>query len=225
MKVFKLILVVTLLFGLGVTTGVLGSKYLVHKKMAWLAKGKPGDRVEFLVKRLDRKLVLSGEQKKKVRKIFQVGFAEMEMLREEFHPEMHAFLQNQIEQVREILDAEQQQKLDTLLRDRLPLSPFVPPPPGGKHGPKPPATAQDLLQRLDPALHFTKEQWMQAEPVLADFLTAQKQVMEEGRSLRKTVQMKRRKIENDLEEKLSKILTPEQMQQLKEIQQKHRNRR
>jgi len=128
MKRFKAIAGITMIFLLGVMTGVLGTGMVVkHRIESFHSKGFPPIKPIFM-KKVCSRLDLTPAQKSAVEKILENLHVQLKEARHEFHPKIKAAFDNSFAQIRTHLSEPQQKKLDTLIK-QLPRH-F---PPGKKH--------------------------------------------------------------------------------------------
>jgi Spy/CpxP family protein refolding chaperone len=134
---FKIITGLLLVFILGAICGVLGTGIFIKQRFQRLAQGGPGEHRDFFVDRLAKELALSDEQKTQAEEIFKSTEDEIQTLLENSRKQFENLMDQRRVELREILDAGQQEKLDAFfeqLKTRRPGSPR----PGGPPGAPPP---------------------------------------------------------------------------------------
>ena len=117
MKVIAGILVV---FFLGVVTGVLSTGIVIHRKFRQFTMGENPFQT-FFMRRLNRELKLTEDQKPQVERIIKEGGVEVRQFLDESRLEFETIMERRNAQLKEILTPEQQQKLDdmqTRIRER-----------------------------------------------------------------------------------------------------------
>jgi len=108
-------LVLVLAFVLGaVTGGVALSLYQMQSGWWWHSRGDGARFQQYLLRRLTRELDLRAEQRDRVESILRESGAEFARLREDIRPRFREIRTHTRERIREVLDAEQQQKFERL---------------------------------------------------------------------------------------------------------------
>lgn len=126
MKVFKISILLGLVFFAGVMVGAGGAHFAVRKVVEQASK-KP----ELVRARLEmdfgRQLKLTAGQRPKVHEIMVRRFDDIQQLRSEFQPKLGLILTRSEQELREVLDERQRVKLDSMIKKR-PLQTPVPRP-------------------------------------------------------------------------------------------------
>lgn len=154
-RVLAVVTVVSL-FVAGIAIGALGmhiyqDRHLLH------AGEPPGPGRGFVTRRLHRQLDLSAEQQRKIDAILQRSHEEAMELRRDVHPQVMAIMDRAHEEIADILNPEQREEFQRLLRDnnRRAEHFFLGPPgrghgrrgpwggPGRRHAPPPPEPPPD----------------------------------------------------------------------------------
>ena len=125
MNTWKVIFATVVIFGAGVLTGGLLVKYSVQtpsrpqhpqgNRVQPISAG--GLRIEFL-RRVERDLNLSPDQKEQIDKIFSASQERSKKLMEPIQPKIHEELQQTREQFRAVLNPEQKMRFDELLKQQ-----------------------------------------------------------------------------------------------------------
>jgi hypothetical protein len=108
-----LVLVLAFLLG-GITGGVGLSLYQMHSGWWWHARGDGARLQQFLLRRLTRDLDLRPDQRDRVETVLKESGVEFARLREDIRPRFREIRTRTREQIRAVLDAEQQQKFERL---------------------------------------------------------------------------------------------------------------
>jgi len=106
---WKVILATIVIFAAGAVTGA-----LLVRHSSRPGQGAGGTRFEFL-RRMERELDLTQEQRKKIDKILKESQEQTRRIMEPVSPALHAQLQRTKEEFREVLTPEQQTRFDHLL--------------------------------------------------------------------------------------------------------------
>lgn len=115
MKKYKILIIVSLIivFGLGVTAGIFGGRYYMHRRLRRANEPRPPFRN---VETMARELGLTEDQQARIREIFRNNEERFKALRSELHKrleEMRGLLKQEIDAV---ITPEQKAKLETAIR-------------------------------------------------------------------------------------------------------------
>jgi Spy/CpxP family protein refolding chaperone len=108
-----LVLILAFLLG-AVTGGVALSLYQMHAGWWWHSREDGARFQQFLLRRLTRELDLRPDQRARVEVILRESGAAFARLREDIRPRFREIRTQTREQIRAVLDAEQQQKFERL---------------------------------------------------------------------------------------------------------------
>jgi hypothetical protein len=215
----KMIAGVLLVFLTGAALGGLGTRIYMERRIRGLVhEGPPAKLVPRFMDRLMRELELPPERHAEVEAIARELQTELIALRGKYRPELETILREHLDRIREKLTPEEQARMDEFRerrkwrRERR----FGPP---GKHGPGAPGRERGawLLEKLD----VTPEQEESVRPILQEFFQKRRVLAEEMRTAapeerpltgQEEIELRRR-----TEERLSGVLTGEQMERLREM--------
>ena len=110
MNTWKVILATIVIFAAGAVTGALLVRHAMHPR-----QGPGGMRLEFL-RRMERDLDLTAEQREKIDKIIKDSQEQTRRIMEPVSPALHAELQRTKEEFRQVLSPAQQARFDELLK-------------------------------------------------------------------------------------------------------------
>lgn len=111
----KAIIGVCLVFFLGVITGVALTARFVQKQVHRLVEGGPEALNAMIIRRLDHKLQLDGQQRRQLQDIVENATVQIRDARKEIQPKLISIRADAAAKVRAILKPDQQQKFDKLL--------------------------------------------------------------------------------------------------------------
>jgi len=180
------------------------------------------DRLEARVEQLNEALSLTDEQKAKITPLLADEIKQMEQVRADTSlapadkfAKIRQIRQAANQQIRPLLTAEQQQKLDTMWqRGQAAGGPGR----GGQGG-------QGRLQQLAAQLSLTDDQKAKITPILQDEVQQIQQVRADTDLARREQFAKIRKIRQNADKQIRPLLTPEQQKQLDEMRKEARERR
>jgi len=219
MNKLKLAVGVILVFLVGALAGSLGTGvYLRHRMEKFTADG-PGrpSRTAFLMERLSNELDLSDAQRAEVEKIVEEYQEKIFAVRRKFLPEIKKITDQSLALIRDKLNNEQQQKMDKLheklyrFRGKIPLRRVLTE-----------ETVEHLLNIMKGRLKLTREQETNVRQILGASIKEQEKIVEKykGRDRSEILSLRQemRELEKSVEKHLSEILTKEQMEEYRRIQ-------
>ena len=118
MKNIKAIIGIVLVFALGAASGAIVTHMIHRAKLESFIKGGPEIREEVLVSRLTRKLDLDGQQQAQVRAIIHENHLAMRQVRNLYHPQIQAILEQGQARINQLLRPDQQEKLRHIVEER-----------------------------------------------------------------------------------------------------------
>jgi Spy/CpxP family protein refolding chaperone len=126
MKLFKLSLLIALVFLAGVVAGVVGTRIAIRH---WVSSAiQRPERVQMLIERnLRWRLHLNATQRAQVHRILTDARGQLRDLRQEYHPQVVTILTNTEAQISAILTPEQQTRFERMQKENRQL--FRPPQP------------------------------------------------------------------------------------------------
>lgn len=180
------------------------------------------DRLEARVEQLNEALNLTDEQRAKITPLLADEVKQIEQVRadnslmpREQSAKIREIRQVTQQQIRPLLTAEQQQKLDTMWqRGQAAGGPGR----GGQGG-------QGRLQQLAAQLSLTDDQKAKIAPILQDEVQQIQQLRADTNLTRREQFAKIRKIRQNADKQIRPLLTPEQQKQLDEMRKEARERR
>lgn len=132
MNKWKIVTGVILIFVFGVLIGVLGTGVYM-KKYRSLVRKKPEERTAFILKKLEKELVLTDSQKTEIEKILIATQQKIQGLFLQHRNEVRKLIDESHIEMKKHLDPDQSKKLDELRRKfekrRKKLKPFLDHPP------------------------------------------------------------------------------------------------
>ncbi|MDJ0721795.1 MAG: hypothetical protein QNJ04_09200 [Desulfobacterales bacterium] len=111
MKRWKMVVALTVVLILGIMIGVVGTGVVIKHGLAFGHRGSE-ERKAFIMKRLERRLDLTGAQKERVASIVDRRHAKAREQFRRHRQALHAFMQESFAEIRKELLPEQQVKLD-----------------------------------------------------------------------------------------------------------------
>lgn len=135
MKAWKFRLGIAAVFVLGIVVGAAGAGTYLRFAHPPFKFGRPEEAVRHIMKRLDRQLDLTDEQRKAIEPIVAEAFTRMRALRARLTPEVESLIDESTKRIKTHLNPDQQRRLDdynaeVLKRWRMFAGPGFPPPPG-----------------------------------------------------------------------------------------------
>jgi hypothetical protein len=219
----KLIAGVILVFAVGVLAGSLGTRtYVTHRLRAFGPGGPPPHQRKALVtERLARELNLTESQRADIGKIVEESEAKMLAVRRKYLPEIKQITDTGLALMREKLTPDQRVKLEALhrkLEDRHARA-FIRSIETGE-------SAEQVLSALKQRLILTDDQLTGVVTIIEDDIAERRRIVEKYESqehpdpslLRDEV----RALDRSIEKRLSEILTREQMETYRSLQDEKR---
>ncbi|MCG8439953.1 MAG: hypothetical protein MI751_17875, partial [Pseudomonadales bacterium] len=120
---FKAVMAVILIFTLGALAGSVGTGMLVKKRIMKFGAGRDPMAARVLHK-LTRKLSLSEEQEREVRRILDQSGEELGKMREKYLPEFRRIIESSVGQIDGVLDRDQKREFKRLREKFEKRSPF-----------------------------------------------------------------------------------------------------
>ncbi len=220
MNRLKIVTGIILIFVLGAVTGAVTTKVYVKYKFGKFIKAGPPPVKGVIMRRLS-KLDLTDEQHEEIEKIVTQMQTKFLDFRKKHQPEMSAVLDQAFGQIREKLNSEQRIKFEKL-KERLER-------PGkgfrkGRHKFQKKKIKQ-VFNDMDEFLHLSEDQKADTFNILKDNFKKRRATFRKlwGKDIRDEVVVKQEmeKLEKNLEDRLSKILTEEQIKDFKKFREAH----
>lgn len=218
MNKLKLATGVALVLLVGALVGSLGTMIYFKHRMDRFSQGGPPPRAmtALMMRRLSGELDLTDAQQAEVRKIIASLQENISSVRRKTLPEMEAINDKSFASIRDLLNAEQKQKLDTLYRKisglhdkvavRLALSE---------------KRTDHILSEMKDRLELTPEQEENVRQIFEENRRERRKLSEafrgKDRSKARTIRRKIRELRTTTEKRLSEILTGAQMEQYREM--------
>lgn len=222
---------IALVFILGSLAGALGmGMYIQHRfERIIFDDPRPGHpphppMMRLLMKRLDKELDLTETQRHEIEKIMNQTFESMHSVMREQHPELENLVEGNLERIKEKLTAEQKEKLERLkvfekMKKRFHHKPPFRP---GIFSEKPDERFEDLKERLQ----FNEAQEKETQPIIEKSLERRQNILEAHRETARrdkhAMTNEIREMQETVEKQLEKILSEEQMNTYREIQEEQR---
>jgi len=118
MKRGKLIAGLLVVFLSGVLVGALGTAFYVRNRVLSVIEGGPREMRKIIMERIDSKIGLSDDQRKRVNEIIKEAQDRYRKLREESSPEVQGIIDDADSMMRDVLEDEQKAKLKGMV-DKL----------------------------------------------------------------------------------------------------------
>ena len=118
MKKWKAIVSIILVFLLGTLAGTLITYKIYQHRVEGIIKGEPKTMKELIVRRLDRKLHLDGNQLEQLRTIVEETHAEIRKVRKQFRPQTEEIFARSQDKVRALLRPDQREQYEKIIADR-----------------------------------------------------------------------------------------------------------
>jgi len=218
MSKFKLAVGVILLVVVGILIGSLGTGLLIKQRAERYALGGPGppDQTAFIFGRLAQRLDLSDGQRKEIKQLFDDYGEEMLDIRSQYLPAIEEATEKTFSQLREELDSQQLERLDRLQQriDHLHKRRHMRRERGG-FGPRGDFEPERFFSMLDERLALQPEQAEQVRSLFEETMKMRRglfarpgdPVVADRDQVRKEMD----KLDKQMEERLSEILSEEQM--------------
>lgn len=232
MNKFKLLIGILLVFVLGVLAGSFGTGMFIQHRFEKFVLDDPvpggpphpPGLMHLVMRKLDRELELTNDQRHKIEEIMSQTFEETHSIMSERHPGLEKLAQRNLERIKEILNPEQKEKMERLklfkkMKDRFQRKrSFHRGSEWGKSG----EIFGDLKERLQ--LNVSQEKEIQ--PIINDSIEKRQEIIrayrDRERSNRKAMKNKMDRLLEDTEKRLEKILNEEQMTLFRKIQEEQR---
>ncbi len=133
MKNAKAMVGIVLIFALGAACGATGMHMYHRARMEAFIKGGAESREEVIVSRLTHRLGLDSRQQEQVRTIISENHRAMRQVRQQYHPQIQAILDQGQQRIAALLRPDQQEKFRQIIEERRGHHP----PWGRGHGPGP----------------------------------------------------------------------------------------
>ena len=127
MKLLKRLAFGTLIFILGVGVGSLSTRSMLMKRFQIFQRGPTEQNLNMLVNRFDRKLKLTDAQEAEVTLILSEGMNRIVALKKEHNPQVFAIINESNNRIKKILDEQQLQEFEEIIKTRMKKLPFKPP--------------------------------------------------------------------------------------------------
>ncbi len=218
MNKLKLTTGVVLIFLVGALAGSLGTMIHFKHRLDRFSQGGPPPQAmtAMMMKRLSRDLDLTDAQQAEVRKIVASLQEDVSSIRRQIQPEMEAMNDKSFASIRELLDPEQKQKLESLhqrisgLHDKVAV-----------HLALSEKRTDHILAKMKDRLELTQEQEEQVRQILGENHDRRRELSEtfrgrhrpEARVIRRQI----RELDRTIDTRLSEILTDTQMEQYREL--------
>ena len=221
MNKLKLGVAILILLALGFLAGSLATKVYVKGRIVNIVQGMKPPLI-IVLKRFLAELDLSKSQEEEIENILNQSETRFSELLQRHRPEVEKLHDDVMTQIKEELDNEQRQKLDEFSETLKHHGRKPPPPPPGMLKEEDP---EQVLSDMSRRLHLTAEQETEVRPILERSLDERRKMREQHRedhqqrfhSFMEAVEAHRKSVE----ERLSTILTPEQMEDYREFNAQH----
>ena len=117
MKSRKAIFGVVSVFVLGILCGALATHLFYNYRIESIISGRAQNREELIIKRLDRKLNLDGQQERQVRAIVHEPHGEIKALRSQLRPQTEAIIEKSQSRISLILTPEQRNIYEQMIAE------------------------------------------------------------------------------------------------------------
>ena len=115
MKRWKIILRYGLVFMIGLVLGMAGSRLALKQRFARAMQDRPAAQRQMMMRHLTRQLQLTKPQQIGIERIVDAQFKALSEVRERHQPEVRAIFQQAEDQMKPLLQPNQQQKLDQIM--------------------------------------------------------------------------------------------------------------
>jgi hypothetical protein len=229
MNRWKVISGILLIFMLGAFCGVVGSGlFIKHRIKRFMDPAGPPPPIRFLQQQLDA-FELSVDQQARIDRLFDDMHRDFVELFRQSQPEFKQTFDRYVLQIRNVLRADQQEKLDRVAaRIESRLHRMQPPPfreKGPLSGDRPMGPGPErMLDRLAWELDLSRDQVRQMRPILEEQMEKRRSLLLEDTAgdERSGLRERTEKLHQETNRQLEAILTPEQVESFRKI---GRNRR
>ncbi len=224
MNKLKLAAGIILVLLVGALAGSLVSG-IYHKKRLerFTSRGPPPHLRKVFVKRLSEKLDLTGEQRTEIEKIVKESQVKIFAIRRKYLPEIREISDQSFALIEEKLNSEQKKELWALyekLKYRH-IKAFI-------QSIQIEETAKQALSKMKERLNLTQEQVRKAQPIIEESIKERRKTIQKFREKDRpdffSVRQELRKLQDSMEQRLSQILTGEQMTEYRKAQEELRLR-
>lgn len=206
---------VVLVFLAGAAIGAIGMRiYVRHRIADFVGKGPPPRMVGHLMRKITAELSLSPEQEAEVRRIAESLRGELMGLREKYRPEVEAIIEKQFAAIKDCLDPAQQQQADAIL-SRLKAHKGGPPHKRGR---------RRFFGALARELELSPEQMARIRPILEQARQKQERIKQGDAGGRWGRRARIKQLRQETLDRLSAILSPEQMDRYQAFMRQTRHR-
>jgi len=220
MNNLKLGVAILILLALGALAGALATKVYVKGKISNFVHGMRPP-LTIILKGFLAELELSESQHEEIEKILNQSETRFRELIQKHHPEVEELVDDTMLQIKEKLDREQKEKLDEFSETLKRRRPMRAGPPGMLRKERPEEVLSDMIRRL----HLTAEQELEVRPIIESCLEERRHIEEQHREDRQqrfhSFMDKMEALQTSVEERLSTILTPDQMAAYREFNAQH----
>ena len=115
MNRWKIILRYGLVFMIGLVLGMAGSRLALKQRFARAMQDRPAAQRQMMMRHLTRQLQLTKPQQIGIERIVDAQFKALSEVRERHQPEVRAIFQQAEDQMKPLLQPNQQQKLDQIM--------------------------------------------------------------------------------------------------------------
>jgi undecaprenyl pyrophosphate synthase len=219
MNKLKLVTGVILVFLVGALAGSIGTEMYFRHRMERFPPGGPPPpvRTALLMKRLSDELNLTNAQRIEIKKIVEESEAKMFAIRRQYLPEIKETIDQSFALMKDKLNADQKEKLEKL-HEKIKnghAKAFI-------HSVLTEGTSQQILSKMKQRLNLTEDQEMKVRPIIEGAVGERRRMVEKYKEqdhpdiFSLTGEM--HKLQEATEKRLAEILTDQQMEQYREIQ-------
>lgn len=219
----KLTVGVILVFLVGALAGSLGTGLYLKHRMEHFAAGRPPHHIrkDLLMKRLSHELNLTEEQRTEIEKIVTESETEISAIRRKYLPEIKEITDQSFALMKEQLNPDQREKLEELheqLKDRHAKA-FI-------QSIETEETPEQVLSEMKERLNLSEEQATKVRPIIEGKIERLHNIVEKyrGQDRPKIPSLKGeiRKLRTSTEKCLANILTEEQLEEYRKMQEEER---
>ncbi len=232
MSKFKLWIGIALVFILGSLAGSLGmGMYIQHRFERFVFEDSRPDHpphppmMRLLMRRLDKELDLTETQRHEIENLMNQTFENIHSVMREKHPELERLAEENLARIKEKLNAEQKEKLDRLKLFEKMKKRFQ-----HKHSFRPGFSDEKIdgiFMELKERLKFNEAQEKEIQPIVKESLTNRKKIVEsylrQNLRNRNAMRNEMHELQETVEKQLEDLLSEEQMNTYREIQEERRH--
>jgi len=211
---------ILILLALGALAGALATKVYVKGKISNFVHGMRPP-LTIIVKGFLAELDLSESQHEDIESILNQSETRFRELLQKHHPEVEELVDDTMLQIKEKLDSEQRQKLDEFaetLKRRRPMR-------GGRRSLFKRERPEEVLSDMSRRLNLTAEQETAVRPIVESSLDERHKIQGQHRKDRQqrfhSFMEEMEALQTSVEERLSTVLTPDQMAAYREFDSQH----